>query len=130
MVCADTDFIIDLGRANQKAFEKLKEIGARGEKVFTIVITVAELYHGAHLARDRVQALDQIRNDLSKFSVLNLDYESAALWGELVVEQTKSNFIGEGDLLIACIALSNKQTLLTKNVKHFQRTTGLKIESW
>jgi tRNA(fMet)-specific endonuclease VapC len=129
MVCADTDFIIDLGRANQKAFEKLKEIGARGENVFTTVITVAELFHGAHLARDRVQALDQIRNDLSKFSVLNLDYESTALWGELV-EQTKSNSIGELDLLIACIALSNKQTLLTKNIKHFQRITGLKIESW
>jgi tRNA(fMet)-specific endonuclease VapC len=129
MVCVDTDFIIDLGRGSQKAFDKLQELEGRGESIFTTSITVAELYHGAHRAKDRNRALAKTNVDLSRFSVLNLDYESARTWGELA-EQTKSNSIGELDLFIASIAIVNKQTLLARNVKHFKRVPGLTVESW
>ncbi|HUG97130.1 MAG TPA: type II toxin-antitoxin system VapC family toxin, partial [Nitrososphaera sp.] len=67
--------------------------------------------------------------DLSRFSVLNLDYESARIWGELA-ERTKSNSIGELDLFIASIAIANKQTLLTRNIKHYERVSDLTVESW
>lgn len=129
MVCADTDFIIDLGRGSEKAFDKLEELGASGGSIFTTSITVAELYHGAYKAKDRSRTLAKTMNDLSRFSVLNLDYESARIWGELA-ERTKSNSIGELDLFIASIAIANKQTLLTRNIKHFERVPDLTVESW
>ncbi len=129
MVCADTDFIIDLGRGSQKAFDKLQEVEERGENIYTTAITVAELYYGAYRAKDRARALTDVKNDLSKFSVLNLDYESARTWVELA-ERTKSTSIGELDLFIASIALANKQVLLTRNVKHFERVPRLIVESW
>lgn len=83
MVCADTDFLIDLGRGSQKAFDKLQELEERGENTFfTTAITVAELYCGAYRAKDRARALADTKNDLSKFSILNLDYESARMWAQ------------------------------------------------
>jgi tRNA(fMet)-specific endonuclease VapC len=129
MVCADTDFIIDLGKGNQKALDKLQEFEANAESVVTTTITVAELYHGGYRAKNREQALVKVKNDLSRFSILDLDYDSARLWGRLA-EELKSNNIGELDLFIASIAIANKQTLLTKNVKHFRSVPDLTIESW
>ena len=38
--------------------------------------------------------------------------------------------IGRADLLIACIALAENATLVTRNVKDFRPVPGLKIENW
>jgi len=51
------------------------------------------------------------------------------LWGQLAAD-LKSNTIGDLDLLIASIALSNRQALLTRNKKHFERVPGLELEVW
>jgi tRNA(fMet)-specific endonuclease VapC len=58
-----------------------------------------------------------------------LDYDSARTWGVLA-EKLKSNPVGELELFIASIALANKQTLVTKNKKHFERIPELQVESW
>jgi tRNA(fMet)-specific endonuclease VapC len=129
MVCADSDFIADLDRGNPAALAKLDELEERGEPVYTTTINVAELYRGALGSRNREHAFERIEKILSRFSILNLDYESAKLWGEFS-EKLKSNSIGELDLLIASMALSNKQALITRNKKHFERVRGLQIEGW
>lgn len=129
MVCVDTDFVIDLGRKDQKALKKLLEFEKNGESVFTTVVTVAELYHGANRARDKTRALADVKGDLARFSVLDLSYDSAMLWGELA-EKLKSNSIGELDLFIASIALANDQTLITRNKKHFERVPSLNVDGW
>jgi len=129
MVCADSDFIADLDRGNAAALAKLDELEGRGEPVYTTAINVAELYRGAHGSRNSDRAIGRIEKILSRFSVLNLDYESAKLWGAFA-KKLKSNTIGELDLFIASIALSNKQPLITRNKKHFERVPGLEVEGW
>jgi tRNA(fMet)-specific endonuclease VapC len=129
LVCADSDFITDLDRGKAAAFEKLDELENRGETVYTTAITVAELYHGANNSINVEQATARVEEILDKFLVLDLDYKSAKTWGRLV-KQLKSNAIGELDLFIASIALSNKQSLLTRNSRHFERVPGLAVEGW
>jgi tRNA(fMet)-specific endonuclease VapC len=129
MVCADSDFIADLDRGNPAALAKLDEIERRSEPIYTTTINVAELYHGAHSSRNSDRAIGRIEKILSRFSILNLDYESAKLWGELA-EKLKSSSIGELDLFIASMALSNKQAIVTRNRRHFERVPGLQIEGW
>ena len=129
MVCADSDFIADLDRGNAAALAKLDELEGRGEPVYTTAINVAELYRGAHGSRNSDRAIGRIEKILSRFSVLNLDYESAKLWGAFA-KKLKSNTIGELDLFIASIALSNKQALVTRNKMHFERVPGLEVEGW
>lgn len=129
MVCLDTDFIADLDRGKADAIAKLDELESRNETVYTTAINVAELFHGANNARDSERAVADITAILDKFHILSLDYDSAKTWGALA-EKLKSNPVGELDLFIASIALANKQVLITRNKKHFERIPGLKVECW
>lgn len=128
MVCADSDFIADLDRGSSTALAKLDELERRGESIYTTTINVAELYHGAHASRNRGRATGRIEKILSRFSILNLNYESAKLLGELAEKLLKSNSIGELDLFIGSMALSNKRAIVTRNRRHFERVPGLQVE--
>jgi tRNA(fMet)-specific endonuclease VapC len=66
---------------------------------------------------------------LDALELLPLDYESARRASEIDADM-KSTPICESDLLIASIAITNKQTLITRNSKHFERVPGLTVESW
>jgi tRNA(fMet)-specific endonuclease VapC len=125
----DSDFIADLDRGKDAAFAKLDELEQRGEVVYTTAINVAELYHGANNSQSIEQSTAKVEKILDKFLILDLDYKSAKTWGRLSA-QLKSNAIGERDLFIASIALSHKQSLLTRNSRHFERVPGLTMESW
>lgn len=129
MVCADTDFIAALDRGRADALGKLDDLEERRETLYTTTINIAELYHGAHASKNSSQAISRIEKIVSRFATLNFDFDSAKMWGKLA-EQLKSSSIGELDLFIASIALANKQTLLTRNVKQFERVPGLIVESW
>lgn len=129
MVCVDTDFLIDLSNREEKAIEKLKEIRAEGDTVYTTTISMGEYYTGAYRSQDRDAKVAKAREFLKAFIPLTPDHESALLWGQLSVE-LKSNTIGDLDLLIASIALVNRQTLVTRNKKHFERVPGLQVEGW
>ncbi len=45
-------------------------------------------------------------------------------------ENRKLRKIGRADLLIACVALANRATLVTRNLKHFRQVPGLQVEDW
>ncbi|HEY7506556.1 MAG TPA: type II toxin-antitoxin system VapC family toxin [Nitrososphaera sp.] len=128
-VCADTDFLIDLKDRDAKAIKKIEDCGSKGEIVSTTAINVAEFYYGVYRARDKETALAQAHILLEPFDILSLTFASAKLYGELA-EKLRSKTIGQLDLLIASIVLVNKHTLLTRNVKHFQRVPELIVESW
>ena len=96
--------------------------------MFTTIINVAEYYAGTFRSKTK-GAVKNARDYLQQFSILMLDEDSALLWGRLYGE-LKSNAISERDLFIASIALANKQTLITRNKKHFERVPGLEVEGW
>jgi tRNA(fMet)-specific endonuclease VapC len=43
---------------------------------------------------------------------------------------SKFRKIGRADLLITSIAIANKSTLVTRNLRHFKQIPGLSIENW
>lgn len=129
MVCVDTDFLIDIGNRDERAIEALRGIRSKGETLYTTTISMGEYYAGAYRSRDKETKVTKAKELLMAFLPLTSDHESARLWGQLSVE-LKSNMIGDLDLLIASIAIANKQTFLTRNVKHFKRVPGLTVESW
>jgi tRNA(fMet)-specific endonuclease VapC len=128
MVCLDTSFCIDLMRIdNTEAVNKLKEFN--GEMVNTTTITLAELYVGAYRSNNILHEVSKVDRLLQDIIVLTLDNQSAKKYGELH-NQLRSDPIGDRDLFIASIVVSNNQTLLTKNVKHFERVPSLIVSSW
>ena len=127
MACFDTDFLIDLDRKNREAMSKIEELASHGELASTTIINVAEYYGGAFQSGKKKNAVENARQYLKDFSILMLDEQSALLWGKLHVE-LKSNTIGDRDLFIAAIALSNNETLITRNAKHYGRVQALTLE--
>jgi tRNA(fMet)-specific endonuclease VapC len=125
MVCAGTDFLIGLSSREEAAVEKLKDLRARGETVYTTTLSMGEYYAGAYRTKDRAA---KAREFLKAFVPLTPDHDSARLWGQLSAEIGHSG--GFFDLLIASIAISNRQALLTRDRKRFEGIPGLEVEGW
>ena len=92
---------------------------------FDFVLKAAD---GKQLERAQ-RYLTQSERDLKNYRIIPIDAGAAAEFDELR-ESKKLKNIGRRDLLIACIALAQEATLVSRNTKHFQQVPGLKIENW
>ena len=68
---------------------------------------------------------------LPNLSVLPFDVAAAHRYGEMRAElERRGTPLGEADLRIGAIALTHGLTVVTGNVRHFQRITNLSVENW
>lgn len=130
MVCFDTDFLIAYLQNDSDAIKKLEDLQTGNDATaVTTTINAAELWKGVYRSNEKQKEIVKVKRLLDLLELITLDYESARVVGELDAT-IKTNPIGESDLLIASIALANKQTLITRNKKHFERIPGLDVEGW
>jgi tRNA(fMet)-specific endonuclease VapC len=127
MACLDTDFMVAYLRKDPEAKSKLEKLESSKEPLYTTTINAYELYKGAFRASNPDAELLKVDTLLDAFFILALDRDSARSAASL---QDRSKPIGESDLLIGSIALANKQTLITRNRKDFERMPGLHLEGW
>ena len=131
MVCLDATFIIDILRGNREVlslvskFDKLNVIKSIPSPV------VSEIFQGIHLSRDLNQEEQKIGRLVNSLEILSLTKNSAILAGKISSSLMKEGQdIGLVDCMIAAIAITNNEILVTKNKKHFERIPNLKIESY
>jgi tRNA(fMet)-specific endonuclease VapC len=68
---------------------------------------------------------------LTLFVSLPFDDSAAEHYGRIRSELARAGTpIGGNDVMIAAIALTHNLTLVTHNLKEFERVNGLKIEDW
>lgn len=92
-------------------------------------IVMHELYFGAYKSRRRERNLAIVDN--LRFEVVPFDQEDARHAGNIRAElATQGAPIGGYDVLIAGQARARTLTLVTRNVREFQRVAGLRIENW
>jgi predicted nucleic acid-binding protein len=71
------------------------------------------------------------REILSRIEILPLDEAEAVRAGDLLaLLEAQGNPIGIEDAWIGATALEHALTVVTRNLKHFQRIPGLRTESW
>ena len=133
MFLFDTDIISHIISKNPSSElrNRLNEIPP--EYQFTTTITVGELIYGAYKNSFKKDVLlEKLSNMVwPNIKILSFDKPSAHVYGELRAElERKGTTLGEPDLRIAAIALSNRMVLITRNVKHFERVHGLSIQNW
>lgn len=101
---------------------------------FLSVITVSELLHGAHRARDRVQMARRrafVEGVIDAFPLLPIDLMTARAHAELGAELAgRGASIGTHDLWIAATAIARGLDLVTLNAREFARVPGLVVEVW
>lgn len=100
------------------------------DTVCTRIIAACELRLGAQ--RTGSAALTQrVEQLLQALTVLPLDPPADAHYAEIRATLERSGTpIGSQDLFIAAHARSNGMTLLTWNLREFQRVPGLAVEDW
>lgn len=134
MVCFDTDFLIAYLQNNSAAIKKLEELvqqqAGRDTAAMTTTVNAAELWKDVYRSKEKQkEEFAKVKWLLDSLELITLDSESARMVRELDAA-IKTSPIGESDLLIASIALANKQTVITRNKKHFERVPGLQVEGW
>jgi tRNA(fMet)-specific endonuclease VapC len=135
----DTDLFSDMDRADSPGSQRLRFrlSRLRKDEVVTTVITFEEQMRGwmAWLAKARsleqqVERYQKLNRLLSRFQgVIVVEFDGAAA-AQFEYLQSLHLRIGTMDLKIAAIALSRNATLLSRNLKDFQRVPGLKVEDW
>ena len=131
MFCFDTDVISAVMRPMPPMHLVRRLARTPVEEQCTTAITLGEILYGAARV-GRSALLEQFRERVtSAHSVLPFDRLAAETYGPLRAELERIGRRLDGpDLRIASIALSRDLTLVTGNVRHFERVPGLRIENW
>jgi tRNA(fMet)-specific endonuclease VapC len=83
----------------------------------------------AHRRDDLLERISTLLN--RNLTVLPFDEDAAKVYGELRAELERAGTpIGDAGVRIAAIALANGLIVVTANVRHFQRVSGLPVENW
>jgi tRNA(fMet)-specific endonuclease VapC len=130
MICLDTDFVIDFLKEKPAAIERLKSFKA--QEIVSTEVTYAEVLLGVFLRKEMSQRELQVVQDLfSSIRTLPLEhdaaYHAAEIAGALIKQGVEINF---NDSLIGGICRANNCSILTRNIKHFSRIKGLKVEGY
>ena len=94
-------------------------------------ITLAELEYGMKHSSSPGKNRQALLRFLTPFSILPFGPAAAYEYGEIrTYLQERGTPIGPLDMLIAGHAMAEELTLVTNNVKEFERVPGLVIENW
>lgn len=131
-VLIDTSVLIEHERGRLDLEPHLR--GRENEEFFLSVVTASELLHGVHRARDertKARRSAWVEAVLERFPLLNVDPTTARaharLWAALA---SSGRLIGPHDLWLAAACLSHGLSMVTANVREFERVPGLTVENW
>jgi tRNA(fMet)-specific endonuclease VapC len=128
----DTNILIYLIKNRPPAVaERVNALDESAELCMSF-FTYAELLKGAERSVRRADVLRQLEGLVRRIPVRYA--ASSALCGHYAAQFTRlreaGTPIGANDLWIACHALADGCTLVTNNVREFERVQGLPIENW
>ena len=94
-------------------------------------VTIAELRYGVANSAKPEQNREKFGNFIERFEIVDFDDAAAAAYGYIRAGlKSAGTPIGPLDTLIAAHAISLECTLVTNNVREFERVPDLKIENW
>lgn len=109
-------------------------LGMTPDALAISVVTAGELRFGVKKLRpgQRATALSQrLEQILESFATLSLPIEAGEHYAATRAHlEAKGTPIGGNDLWIAAHALSGDMTVITNNLREFERVPGLKAEDW
>jgi predicted nucleic acid-binding protein len=106
----------------------------RDDDSFLSVITASELLHGVRRAtRADVRAKRSafVEGILERFPLLSVDLACARAHAQIWAELRQAGaMIGPHDLWLAATCLAHGLTMVTANLREFERVPGLAVELW
>jgi tRNA(fMet)-specific endonuclease VapC len=129
MYILDTNTLIYFFKGLGNVAENLLAISP--QEIGLPAIVLFELEYGIKKSKSpdtRIKQLGEICSFITVLSFTAMEAKMAA--GLRMHLEKKGSPIGHYDILIAATALVHQGTLITNNVKEFERVPQLKIENW
>ncbi len=130
MYLLDTNIVSYWMRGNESVIDRIRSCSPSDLALSTI--TLAEILYGIEKSplkkKERLLKIEKISSLLEIYS---FDEMAAAEYAVIRARlENKGTVISERDTQIASIAMANKLTVVTHNVKEFSRIPKLKVEDW
>ena len=123
----DSDILIYFLKGKQEVVERLSQIPI--DDLYISRINYTELIYGAYNSSKINQNLKVIEPFLDSFKVLEFTKTSSLVFAKEKARLKKNgNIIADMDLMIASIAIENDCTLISNNIKRFDRVQNLELE--
>ena len=125
----DTNMCIYAQKGVPSVVEKIRESGPSALVISTI--TLAELEFGVEASAAREKNIRALQGLLAVVDVVPFDDAAAIHYGKICAHLRRQGTpIGTMDMLIAAHARSLGLTVITNNVREFERVPDLLIENW
>jgi tRNA(fMet)-specific endonuclease VapC len=122
----DTDYVADYLKGYKAATTLLEKLFAEG--IGISIITFAEVYEGIYYGHNRSRHEQGFRRFMTTTPLLNITRsiarQFALIRGDL---RAKGLLIPDPDLYIAATAIHHNLTLVTRNLKDYDRISNLNI---
>lgn len=125
----DTNIVIYV--IKRRPIELLDVFNRHAGQMCISSITLAELLHGVEKSSMPDHNLLKVEDFVSRIEVLEYGSKAAAHYGEIRADlERKGLTIGVNDLHIAGHCRSEGLTLVTNNLREFERVNGLRTTNW
>ncbi len=102
-----------------------------GERISTTPICACELFAGAYRSKKKEFEIKRVREFLARMELLEFSTQASEKFGRIRGDlEAKGSLVGDFDIMIAAIALTHNQRVLTRDLEHFQKIPGLTVETW
>ncbi len=111
--------------------EALSHFNRHAAQLAMSSISQAELIHGVEKSSMPERNLRILEDFCSRLTILDYGQKAAAHYGDIRANlERQGTPIGVNDIHIAGHARSEGLTLVTNNLKEFERVEGLRLENW
>lgn len=125
----DTNICIDVIKRRPESL--LNRFNENASHLAISAITLAELLHGAEKSSQPQRTLAVVEDFCSRLDVLDYGAKAAQHYSQIrSALERRGTPIGVNDLHIAAHARSEGLTLVSNNLREFERVEGLLYENW
>ncbi len=124
----DTNICIHYFKGQFEIKNRFEQIGYH--KIAISEITLAELIYGAEKSQKREKNIAVIDNFSEKVTIIPI-FQSIKIYAKQKARlRRKGTIISDLDLFIGATAVFYDMTLVTRNIREFERMENLKLENW
>jgi len=124
MYLIDTDICIQYMRKDKKVVDRISQLN----DLNISIITLCELFYGIFNSKNTPKHKKTLANFLSNVFILNTDFSTAYSFGRIKSTlKNKGRFSGDFDMINAAFAQVYDLTIITRNIKHYDKIKGVKI---
>jgi tRNA(fMet)-specific endonuclease VapC len=115
----------------RRPIQVMEVFNQHAEQLCVSSITLAELIQGVEKSRAPANNRRQVEDFVSRLTVLEYGPKAANHYGNIRGNlELRGKLIGVNDFHIAGHARSEGLSLVTNNLKEFERVEGLRVENW